>query len=277
MRRLSQSETENGRYIARRPRNGQSRARRSGCSGERSALKIARARCRRRPPRPTAPVAAAFANSLEASLDKAAAASADPGRPAIHRLNRAEYSNAVRDLLAVDIKPGSLLPADDSGYGFDNIGDVLSVSPALLERYMSVARTVSRLAVGDTAIKPGQEEFAATRPGARGARNERVSDDLPFDSRGGLSFQYYFPVDAEYVIKVKLGNANPGANQTPTEIRLPVRAGLRTVGATFLKESAKPEVPAGRGPRGASARSDARRDPHGALGPASRWRQAPAL
>ena len=158
----------------------------------------------------------------------------------------------MRDLLAVDIKPGAMLPADDSGYGFDNIGDVLSVSPALLERYMSVARTVSRLAVGDTAIKPGQEEFAAARPGARGARNERVSDDLPFDSRGGISFQYYFPVDAEYVIKVKLGNANPGANQTPTEIRLPVRAGLRTVGATFLKESAKPEVAAGG--RGAAGR-----------------------
>src|SRR5207302_5266376 len=80
-----------------------------------------------------------FAASLEGALDSAAAAGPNRGRPAVHRLNRAEYSNAIRDLLAVDIKPGSLLPVDDSGYGFDNIADVLSISPALLEPYISVA------------------------------------------------------------------------------------------------------------------------------------------
>src|SRR5690349_23158176 len=88
-----------------------------------------------------------FTDWLADALDREAAAHPNPGRPAIHRLNRAEYSNAIRDLLAVDIQAGEMLPVDDSGYGFDNIADVLSVSPALLERYMSAARLVSRLAV----------------------------------------------------------------------------------------------------------------------------------
>src|SRR5207302_1455679 len=142
-------------------------------------------------PRPDAATAAAFTKGLEDALDQYAAANPNPGRPAVHRLNRAEYSNAIRDLLALDTKPGATLPVDDSGYGFDNIGDVLSVSPALLERYMSSARAVSRMAVGDPNLKTGEEEFSARR----GPRNERISDDLPFHSRGGTSFPYYFPPD----------------------------------------------------------------------------------
>jgi len=121
----------------------------------------------------------AFAKSLEDLLDRAAATHPNPGRTAPHRLNRAEYSNAIRDLLVLDIQPGSLLPVDDSGHGFDNIADLLSMSPALLERYMSAARLVSRLAVGDPTMTPVEEQFAA----GRAARNERVTDDLPFDSR----------------------------------------------------------------------------------------------
>ncbi len=117
-----------------------------------------------RSPQPDAPAAASFVAWLEGSLDKAAAAHPNPGRPAVHRLNRAEYSNAVRDLLALDIKPGMALPVDDSGYGFDNIGDVLTLSPALLERYMSVARRVSRLAIGDRTIKPTEERFQPRPP-----------------------------------------------------------------------------------------------------------------
>jgi hypothetical protein len=204
-------------------------------------------------PRPDAAVSAEFAKWLENSLDQAAVANPNPGRPAVHRLNRAEYSNAIRDLLAVDINPGSLLPVDDSGYGFDNIGDVLSVSPILLERYISAARLISRLAVGDPAIKPSEDEYLARRdpPGAGGrTRNERVSDDLPFDSRGGLAFRRYFPLDAEYTFRVKL---NGNADQRPLEIRLPVKAGLRTVGAAFLRESAKAEVEAPATRRGAAA------------------------
>src|SRR5262249_17025655 len=111
-------------------------------------------------PRPDAATAAKFTASIEESLDKAAAAHPNPGRPAVHRLNRAEYRTAVLALLAIDIQAGSMLPVDDSGYGFDNIADVLSMSPALLERYLSVAKMVSRLAVGDLNMKPGEERFS---------------------------------------------------------------------------------------------------------------------
>src|SRR5215471_2874181 len=169
-------------------------------------------------PHPDASASAAFAASLEDALDRAAAAHPNPGRPAVHRLNRAEYSNAIRDLLAVDIKPGSQLPVDDSGYGFDNIADVLSMSPALLERYISVARLVSRLAVGDMQMKPLEEQFQPMRepPGSfrRAKPNDRVSDDLPFDSRGGLSVQYYFPVDAEYAFRIKFPSFEVRNGQT---------------------------------------------------------------
>lgn len=198
-------------------------------------------------PHPDAAAAASFTKLLENSLDQAAAANPNPGRPAVHRLNRAEYSNAIRDLLTVDIKPGSQLPVDDSGYGFDNIGDVLSISPVLLERYITSARLISRLAVGDPTIKPSEDEYTANRePGGR-VRNERVSDDLPFDSRGGLSFRRYFPLDAEYTFRVKL---NGNAERRPLEVRLPVKAGLRTVGVAFLRESTKAEVEAPASRRG---------------------------
>src|ERR1700687_2949786 len=100
-------------------------------------------------PRPDKAAYDSFATYLETALESAAAAKPNPGRPAIHRLNRTEYPNVIRDLLALDVDAESLLPGDDSGYGFDNIGDVLSVSPMLLERYMSAARQISRLAVGD--------------------------------------------------------------------------------------------------------------------------------
>jgi mono/diheme cytochrome c family protein len=189
-------------------------------------------------PRPEASDVTAFVNWLEGALDRAASLNPNPGRPAVHRLNRTEYSNAIRDLLAVDIKPGSTLPVDDSGYGFDNIGEVLTLSPALIEKYISVARKVSRLAVGDPAIKPSEERFQLRRMG----RSERVSDDLPFYSRGGLSFQYYFALDGEYLIRVKTpANVDIGAPAKFYETRLPVKAGLRTVGVTFPREGAKVE------------------------------------
>jgi cytochrome c551/c552 len=205
-------------------------------------------------PHPSAADSAAFAKILGDELDRAAAANPNPGHPTIHRLNRAEYSNAIRDLLALDIKPGTRLPADDTGYGFDNIGDVLSLSPVLIERYMSVARMVSRLAVGDTNIKPEVTEFEPPKAPQRttavlGGRG-RASDDLPFDSTGGLSIPYHFPVDADYVIKIKLPSP-PAAGDGPApepkilELRLPVKAGTRKVGVTFLSENAVPEVVAG--------------------------------
>ena len=200
-------------------------------------------------PRPNAALAATFTNWLADALDREASAHPNPGRPPVHRLNRAEYSNAVRDLLALDIQPGDLLPVDDSGYGFDNVGAVLSVSPALLERYLSVGRMVSRLAVGDPATKPEEEDFtpaeARRAGGARRPRNERVRDDLPFDSSGGMAFSYYFPLDAEYVLRVKLGGGATGDGPPPRyEVHVPVKAGLRTVGVTYLRESAEPEMEA---------------------------------
>ena len=183
------------------------------------------------------------------ALDRDAAAHPNPGRPTVHRLNRAEYSNAVRDLLALDIHAGDLLPVDDSGYGFDNVGAVLSVSPTLLERYLIVSRQVSRLAVGDPATKPAEEDFTPVEARRAGGvlkrRNERVSDDLPFDSSGGMAFPYYFPVDAEYTLRVKLAAEANGDGPDPRyEVRVPVKAGLRTVGVTYLRESAEPEIAA---------------------------------
>ncbi len=196
-------------------------------------------------PHPEAAEAAAFVTWLESSLDRAAKLDPNPGRPAVHRLNRAEYSNAIRDLLAVDIQPGQWLPVDDSGYGFDNIGEVLTLSPALLEKYMSAARRISRLAVGDPQIKPVEERFAPRR----NSRSERVSDDLPFFSRGGLSVNYYFPLDGEYLFRIKTpSNGDAGIPAKYYEVRMPVKAGLRTIGAAFPKESAKAE-PAVPGPR----------------------------
>ena len=119
----------------------------------------------------------------------------------MHRLNRAEYTNAVRDLLAVDIDGRSLLPADDASYGFDNNGDALTMSQPLLERYLSAARRISRLAVGDPAIGVVAETYAAS---SSFRQDDRMSDELPFGSRGGIVVRHHFPVDGEYSIRVDL-------------------------------------------------------------------------
>lgn len=193
---------------------------------------------------------------LTRQLDLAAAEEPDPGRTIIRRLNRAEYSNAIRDLLALDINPGESLPPDDSGYGFDNIGDVLSLSPVRVERYLSAARRVARLAVGNTDIKPEVAAFdalfdgsliRASRNAPRAARYERVSEDLPFGSMGGLSINYPFPVDAEYVFKIKMSEPSGFTETAPPvgqilELRRTVKAGLRHVGLTFMRSDSVPEV-----------------------------------
>ena len=152
-------------------------------------------------PRPDQPAYDSFAAYLMTELDRAATARPNPGRPAIQRLNRAEYTNAIRDLLNLDVDGASLLPADDSSYGFDNIGDVLTVSPTLLERYMSAATKISRFAIGDTAIGPASETYEVSQ---RLEQRERVSEALPFGSRGGVAIRHHFPLDGEYVIKILL-------------------------------------------------------------------------
>jgi Protein of unknown function (DUF1592)/Protein of unknown function (DUF1588)/Protein of unknown function (DUF1587)/Protein of unknown function (DUF1585)/Protein of unknown function (DUF1595)/Planctomycete cytochrome C len=194
--------------------------------------------------RPEARIAEAFASHLESAIDRAALARPNPGRSIVRRLNRAEYSNAVRDLLAVDVRPGEWLPIDDSGYGFDNIADVLSTSPALLDRYMSAAYKVSRLAVGDLSIKPAEDIYDAKRDPNKGIRNERLSDELPFDSRAGIVVSHYFPVDAEYVFKLRILGVQADGEQVetdPFQVRVGVKAGLHTVGVTSPRENLKPE------------------------------------
>jgi len=152
-------------------------------------------------PRPDQATYDSFATYLETALDSAAAAHPNPGRPVLHRLNRVEYANAVRDLLAVEIDGETLLPADDSRYGFDNIGDVLTVSPALLERYLSAARKISRLAIGDPHIAPVFEGYNVPK---YFVQDDRMNEDLPFGSRGGIAVRHHFPLDGEYLLKVRL-------------------------------------------------------------------------
>ena len=119
----------------------------------------------------------------------------------LHRLNRAEYVNVIRDLLAVEVNAVDTLPADDSGYGFDNIADVLTVSPGLFERYLSAARRIARDAIGDhTSILPVMTTLA-TIPMFR-VQSDRMSEELPFGSRGGVAVRHYFPVDGEYVLRI---------------------------------------------------------------------------
>jgi mono/diheme cytochrome c family protein len=153
-------------------------------------------------PRPAQTTYDALATELENSLDAAAAAHLNPGRVAVHRLNRAEYTNAIRDLLGLEVDGASLLMADEPDqHGFDNIANLLSVSTARLERYMSAARRISRLAIGDPTINPVVETYSV--PDAF-VQDDRTSEELPFGSQGGISVEHLFPVDAEYNFKVLL-------------------------------------------------------------------------
>jgi mono/diheme cytochrome c family protein len=138
--------------------------------------------------------------TLVGALDQAAAAAPNPGRPTLARLNRTQYANAVHDLLALDVDPALLLPPDDSSSGFDNNADVLGVSPLLLEAYLSAARKVSSLAVGDPATSPNTATYRAAPDSTQTGHIE----GLPFGTRGGLLAHHTFPLDGEYVITVKL-------------------------------------------------------------------------
>jgi mono/diheme cytochrome c family protein len=214
-------------------------------------------------PRPTEEKRRAFTAALEAALDRNAVENPNPGRSTVHRLNRNEYSNAIRDLLALDNQPGLELPVDDTGYGFDNIADVLSVSPVLIERYTSVARKVARVAVGDIDVKPVVDSWdglyevrSASRATSRLGRNERAGDDLPFDSVGGLSFRHTFPVDAEYMFRIKMSAPGGAFSETAPpvgqilELKTPVKAGIHHVGLTFMRSDAVAETVPGQNARG---------------------------
>jgi len=198
-------------------------------------------------PRPDAETSAKFTSWLEGQLNANAVAHPNPGAPAIHRLNRLEYGNTIRDLLGLEVDVNSMLPGDDSGYGFDNIADVLSVSPVLLEKYMSAARKISRVAVGAMDIPTEESEFIVP---FGTPTNARVSDDLPLGSRGGWAVHYNFPVDAEYVIRVTM--ANGGDRGAKIDTRIPVKAGPQVIGVSYGNENPMPEITGGAG-RGGGA------------------------
>jgi len=142
----------------------------------------------------------AFAGSIENAIDRAAAANPDPGRAPLHRMNRVEYENAIRDLLALDIDSSTLLPADDSSHGFDNIADVLGVSPSLLERYVAAAAKISRLAVGERDAAPLQVTYTVKGD----LSQNRTLEGMPLGTRGGTTITHNFPVDGEYSIRLAL-------------------------------------------------------------------------
>ena len=193
-----------------------------------------------RRPRPDEATYAAFVDWLETGLDRAAAADPNPGTETAHRLNRTEYVNAVRDLLALEIDGRELLPADDLSYGFDNIADVLSLSPALLERYMLAAGKIAELAVGDPSIRPATAVYT-TSPVLM--QHARMSELQPFGSRGGFATRHYFPVDGEYEVRVTLerthGDAIKGLQRRNTlEARLDrARVARFEIGADGQREA----------------------------------------
>lgn len=214
-------------------------------------------------PRPDADELEGFLGWLEGELDAAWARRPNPGRTAtFHRLNRTEYRNAIRDLLAIEIDEVDFLPADDSSYGFDNIGGVLAISQALLESYLNAARSISRLAVGS----PVPATTADTYQAAQDLPQDVRVDGLPFGTRGGLVVEHLFPRDAHYDFEIELTNTrrlstthelevlvdgvtvqrvtlgppedqggNPYADAANMTFRIPVSGGPRRLGVTFLK------------------------------------------
>lgn len=152
-------------------------------------------------PRPDDKFYNSFAGYLKSGLDTLAEKNPEPGKAvAAHRLNRTEYTNAIRDMLGVEIDGKALLPPDNSG-GFDNLGDLLSVSEVLMESYMAAARKISRLVVGDTTIDADTAQYNID---PKLLQNDRMNEELPFGTRGGLAVRHNFPVDGEYVMNIRL-------------------------------------------------------------------------
>jgi hypothetical protein len=197
-------------------------------------------------PRPARERLDAFAASMETRLDAVADPKASLDTPALHRLNRTEYANAIRDLLGLDVDVSPLLPADGSSEGFDNIADALSVSPALIQGYVSAAMKISRLAVGDRTLAPAQIVYAAPPALAQ----DRHQEGLPLGTRGGMLVHHTFPLNAEY--EFTIGGGGPGGGgpggggadvtidgarvtvQNTRRFRLPVTAGPHTIGVAVL-------------------------------------------
>src|SRR5262245_61773693 len=180
---------------------------------------------------------------LESELDRAAAAHVNPGRPGqLHRLNRTEYANAIRDLLEFEIDANAMLPPDEQAHGFDTNADALSIQPAILDRYLAAAAKIARLAVGDPAMPPGFERYTALKNNSNETtwltQTERLGEEFPLGSRGGIVAHHYFPVDGEYVFKIRLDRTDTGiirGLQTRNDIEIRVdgaKVGQLTIGGT---------------------------------------------
>jgi hypothetical protein len=173
-------------------------------------------------PRPDQATLNAFAATLETEIDRASAAHPNPGRPSLHRLNRFEYANSVRDLLGLEIDPASFLPADDSSHGFDNMAEVLNLSPTLMEGYIKAAGRISRLAVGDPAMSPVVETYHVPQSFSQ----THHVDGTPFGTRGGVSVRHIFPADGEYIFRMSFyySSIGPvfGASAKPGEQKVEV-------------------------------------------------------
>jgi len=160
-------------------------------------------------PRPENTAYDAAAGWLESEIDREAAAHVNPGRSAsMHRLNRTEYANAIRDLLAVEVDSLAMLPPDEQAFGFENNAEVLSMQPALLDRYVNAATTLARQALGDPNIPPVFVRYGALKNNANDQtylrQTERLGEDFPLGTKGGVAARHYFPVDAEYVLRLRL-------------------------------------------------------------------------
>lgn len=180
-----------------------------------------------------------FAAQLEERLDKAVDPNSALVTPALHRLNRTEYANAIRDLLALDVDVNVLLPADGSSQGFDNLAEALAVSPSLIQGYVSAAMKISRLAVGDKTMGPSQVTYSPPP----GLAQDRHIDGLPLGTRGGMLVHHTFPLDAEYDFALGGRGGGPGIDVTldgeqvkvdnPRSFRLKVTAGPHTIGLSL--------------------------------------------
>jgi hypothetical protein len=221
-------------------------------------------------PRPEPAVADQLAAYLEAELDRSAAQKPNLLAPSVHRVNRTEYANAIRDLLALDIDAASYLPADDASYGFDNVASGLGISPALVEGYVSAAAKISRLAMGHETA-PSRKIYRAREDYSQ----EGHIEGLAFGTRGGILIHHYFPADGEYAIswdpvrttvgalyggdsleeqleltvdgeRIKLYKVGADVPITTTkdrtEVRVKVKAGERAVGLAFLATTYVPSV-----------------------------------
>jgi mono/diheme cytochrome c family protein len=185
-------------------------------------------------PRPEKTAAENLVNYLETELDRNAAENPNPGRPSLQRLNRSEYRNAIRDLLAIEVDVTTMLPTDMAGHGFDNNADALTLNPALTERYLGAAAKISQMALARPRGMPLPETFFVPTDRDQG---ERFSDDLPFGSRGGLALRYYFPADGEYVFEMRpkeggAGGGFEGITAEPHQLELGIDS--VTVGTVTL-------------------------------------------